>query len=156
MASAASSVMPAPVSPTVKPNSVTPMPPGTGMKVANSDTLRLITRRSASEMCEPRPRAIRPSAVANSTSVARFPPITIANLCEPRSDASVARTSGHHFRTRLEIILRSLPTQVNVRMLTTSSPTNTNASFLAPSVGTSKSTCTSDCEKISSSTNNTA
>jgi hypothetical protein len=52
------------------------MPPGTGIRDENSDVLMLITSRSAIESGNPRARANRPSAVANSTSVATLPTIS--------------------------------------------------------------------------------
>jgi hypothetical protein len=50
VASAASDDIPADVRPAVRPNSTTPMPPGTGMKLERSETLTLMRRTVESGM----------------------------------------------------------------------------------------------------------
>ena len=127
-------------SPTVSPNSVTPMPPGTGMKVANSDTLRLITSRSASEMCGAQAARDQAQRGGEQHLGGEVPTDQHRQLVR----AAQRRQGRAHLRPPLAHAARNHPPQpahqVNTRMLTTASPIRTNSSFLAPSVGTSKST----------------
>ena len=72
---------PAEMRPTVSPNSATPMPPGTGTKLASSETLMLISEEVGERRCRaPSASANRPSAIANRISVARLPPSSSAEL----------------------------------------------------------------------------
>ena len=94
-AKAADCSMPSDESPTTRPPSTTPMPPGTGISDENSDVLRLMTSRSAIESGKPSARAKRPSAVGEQHLGRDVAEQQLPSLFEPRSAVKAPRTSGH-------------------------------------------------------------
>ena len=140
----------------MRPNSATPTPPGTGTKLASSETLMLITSSSASERSYPKPRAKRPSAIANSSSVPTLPNTSRPSLFEARNAPSADLTSGHQRRVCSTISLRTRGTSARNAADATTTATRIQSSVVTPPEGQGRSSATVDSEKTTSTPSRSA
>ena len=128
IANAVSSGTPAAVSPMVRPASVTPIPPGTGMRLENNDTMVLMRMNVLSGSSYPKARVTIASVVANRISEAEIAADEVEHL---------ARHAEHlegvlHLAERGRDRLRTLGTKMTIRTATTSTPRTIMAIVASP------------------------